>query len=254
MASKAPAQASRKMARYASSIKHQEHQHAYLTHRSNSAWGLGIACIIGLTACGVAEQPGGAPSQPVPQIATSAAAPSTALPATISAADLPTAMPHCPPNRACHPAANGNAKGDHYAETRSRPTNEIRPRDPSARRNAPARRRSAGNPPIAAPPAPVIVQTAQVEVAKADLARRRAVAPDTIWIIEVRDVTWPNPGLGCPQPGMAYKQVPVDGLLIRLESGGQLFEYHSGGSKAPFLCEQPAGGDKATPVSGGEGQ
>jgi hypothetical protein len=48
--------------------------------------------------------------------------------------------------------------------------------------------------------------------------------------------------------------VPVDGLLIRLESGGQLFEYHSGGGKAPFLCEQPSGGDKPTPVSGGEGQ
>ena len=96
--------------------------------------------------------------------------------------------------------------------------------------------------------------TAPVEVAKADLARRRAVAPDTIRIVEVRDVVWPDGGLGCPQPGMAYKQVQVDGLLIRLESGGQLFEYHAGGRRAPFLCEQPAGGDKATPVSGGEGQ
>jgi hypothetical protein len=108
--------------------------------------------------------------------------------------------------------------------------------------------------PIGVPAAPAISQTAPVELAKADLARRRAVAPDTIRIVEVRDVTWPDPGLGCPQPGMAYKQVPVDGLLIRLESGGQLFEYHSGGSKAPFLCERPAGGDKVTPVSGGEGQ
>jgi hypothetical protein len=51
----------------------------------------------------------------------------------------------------------------------------------------------------------------------------------------VRDITWPDPGLGCPQPGMAYKQAPVDGLLIRLESDGQLFEYHSGGGEAPFL-------------------
>ena len=109
------------------------------------------------------------------------------------------------------------------------------------------------NPPIAAPPVPVMVQTPQVEVAKADLARRRAVALDTIRIVEARSVTWPDPGLGCPQPGMAYKQVPVDGLLIRLESGGQVFEYHSGGSKAPFLCEQPTGGDRETPVSGGEG-
>ena len=103
--------------------------------------------------------------------------------------------------------------------------------------------------PSAAAPAPA---TAPAEIAKADLARRRSVAPDTIRIIEVRDVLWPNPGMGCPQPGMAYKQVPVDGLLIRLESGGQIFEYHSGGNKAPFLCEQPTGGDKPTPASGGE--
>jgi len=107
------------------------------------------------------------------------------------------------------------------------------------------------NTPISATPGPA---TAPVEIAKADLARRRAVAPDTIQIIEVRDVTWPDRGLGCPQPGMAYNQVQVDGLLIRLESGGQIFEYHSGGSKAPFLCEQPVGGGKPTPASGGESQ
>jgi hypothetical protein len=53
---------------------------------------------------------------------------------------------------------------------------------------------------------------------------------------------------------MGYRQVQVDGLLIRLESGGRIFEYHSGGNKPPFLCEQPAGLGKATPVSGGEGK
>ena len=107
------------------------------------------------------------------------------------------------------------------------------------------------NTPIGAAPAAATAQTAPVEAAKADLARRRSVAPDTIRVIEVRDVIWPDRGLGCPQPGMAYNQVQVDGLLIRLESGGQIFEYHSGGSKPPFLCEQPSG-DKPTPASGGE--
>jgi len=107
---------------------------------------------------------------------------------------------------------------------------------------------------LADTPGPGAVQATPVEAAKADLARRRSIAPEMIRVVEVRDVTWPDPGLGCPQPGMAYKQVPVDGLLIRLESDGQLFEYHSGGSRAPFLCEQPPGGDKVTPASGGEGQ
>ena len=105
--------------------------------------------------------------------------------------------------------------------------------------------------PIGSAPTAASAPTAPVELAKADLARRRAVAPETIRVVEVRDVIWPNPGLGCPQPGLAYKQVPVDGLLIRLESGGQLFEYHSGGSKAPFLCAPPSGGDPAPPAAGG---
>jgi hypothetical protein len=100
-------------------------------------------------------------------------------------------------------------------------------------------------------PAPA---SAPAEIAKADLARRLSVAADTITIVEVRDVIWPDMGLGCPRPDMGYRQVQVDGLLIRLESGGRIFEYHSGGNKPPFLCEQPAGLGKATPVSGGEGK
>jgi hypothetical protein len=94
--------------------------------------------------------------------------------------------------------------------------------------------------------------TALIERAKADLAQRRAIAIDAIAVVEVRSVTWPNPGLGCPQPGMAYKQVPVDGLLIRLENSGQVFNYHGGGSKAPFLCEQPVSGNQRKPSPGAE--
>jgi hypothetical protein len=32
----------------------------------------------------------------------------------------------------------------------------------------------------------------------------------------------------------------VDGALMRLRSGGKVYEYHSGGTRAPFLCEHPA--------------
>ena len=37
---------------------------------------------------------------------------------------------------------------------------------------------------------------------------------------------------------MAYIQVPVDGSFIQLRAGGVLYDYHSGGSRDPFLCEQ----------------
>src|SRR5689334_11765655 len=86
--------------------------------------------------------------------------------------------------------------------------------------------------------------------AKADLARRRGVTTDAIELIEARSVTWPDPSLGCPQPGMAYKQVPVDGVLIRLHVAGATFSYHGGGGRAPFLCEHPASAGSPVPAPG----
>ena len=85
---------------------------------------------------------------------------------------------------------------------------------------------------------------------RADLAKRRGVAVDTIEVVEARSVTWPDPGLGCPQPGMAYKQVPVDGVLICLRVDGISFNYHGGGGRAPFLCEQPAQDTTPGPAPG----
>ncbi len=72
--------------------------------------------------------------------------------------------------------------------------------------------------------------------AKDDLSKRLAISPDMISLLEVSSVVWPDGSLGCPQPGMAYIQVQVDGLLIRLSAGGKTYEYHSGGERAPFLC------------------
>jgi hypothetical protein len=80
--------------------------------------------------------------------------------------------------------------------------------------------------------------SSQVKQAKDDLARRLSLAVDQITLLEVREVVWPDASLGCPQPGVAYEQVPQDGLLIRLDVEGRMYFYHSGGTKAPFLCEQ----------------
>ena len=43
-----------------------------------------------------------------------------------------------------------------------------------------------------------------VRQAQQDLAKRLSVPVDQIELVEVRDVIWPDKGLGCPQPGMAY--------------------------------------------------
>jgi hypothetical protein len=73
--------------------------------------------------------------------------------------------------------------------------------------------------------------------AKQDLANRLSVSTDQIDLVEVRSVTWPDGSLGCPQPGTMYTQMVVDGLLIRLRARGNIYEYHSGGPREPFLCQ-----------------
>ena len=90
--------------------------------------------------------------------------------------------------------------------------------------------------------------------AKQDLARRLSIEVDQIQLIETEAVVWPDASLGCPQPGMRYRQVPMDGARILLVVEGRVYAYHSGGGRDPFLCEQPAktvpGSDGALPPPG----
>ena len=77
-----------------------------------------------------------------------------------------------------------------------------------------------------------------VDQATADLASRLSVDASTIATVSAKSVTWPDGSLGCPRPGMNYIQVTVDGTLIELSANGTTYSYHSGGSRAPFLCQK----------------
>ncbi|MBA3562971.1 MAG: hypothetical protein H0W33_02970 [Gammaproteobacteria bacterium] len=73
--------------------------------------------------------------------------------------------------------------------------------------------------------------------ARADLGQRLSVDADSIDVVQAEAVMWRNSGLGCPEPDMRYKDVLTPGVLIRLRSGGQVYEYHGGRGSTPFLCE-----------------
>ncbi len=77
-----------------------------------------------------------------------------------------------------------------------------------------------------------------IDEAIADLAQRLSIDEEDILVMRAESVTWPDASLGCPQPGMKYKQVPEDGALIVLQVMGWEYEYHLGGNRGLFLCEK----------------
>ena len=76
-----------------------------------------------------------------------------------------------------------------------------------------------------------------VESAKLDLAQKLNISGSEISVVDARAIVWPDASLGCPQPGMLYKQVPEDGTLIILQVEGINYRYHNGGNRELFLCE-----------------
>lgn len=75
-----------------------------------------------------------------------------------------------------------------------------------------------------------------VEQAIADLASRLGVDPSTIEVVSVEEVDWPDASIGCPQPGMSYAQVLVNGSRIVLRADGTEYAYHQGGTREAFYC------------------
>jgi hypothetical protein len=76
-----------------------------------------------------------------------------------------------------------------------------------------------------------------VKQAQEDLAQRLGIAITQIDLIELKFVTWPDKGFGCPRLGMVYPQVPQEGALIQLRVGTRTYDYHVGPGRPPFLCE-----------------
>ncbi len=88
-----------------------------------------------------------------------------------------------------------------------------------------------------------------IDAAKLDLARRLGNDVAQIALVSAEARVWPDASLGCPQPGRFYAQVLREGALIRLRALDRAYAYHSGGGRAPFLCEEDA-----PPSAGRRGQ
>ncbi|QSR33326.1 hypothetical protein CFI00_23005 [Nocardioides sp. S5] len=87
------------------------------------------------------------------------------------------------------------------------------------------------SPPSSAPP--------DVVRAVEDLSTTLGVAPEEVEVVTTEEVTWRDGSRGCAKPDEMYTQALVDGLRITLRVAGQAYEYHSGGSQPPTLCDEP---------------
>lgn len=73
-----------------------------------------------------------------------------------------------------------------------------------------------------------------------DLASRLGLDIAAITVIEARHVIWPDSSGGCPMPGYDYMHVRTEGVLIRLQADGRIYQYHGGARGPAALCEKPS--------------
>ncbi|NOY62556.1 MAG: hypothetical protein GXP10_05260 [Gammaproteobacteria bacterium] len=78
-----------------------------------------------------------------------------------------------------------------------------------------------------------------VPIAMADLSNRLNIAVDEIEFLSIKEVTWRDGSLGCPEAGMAYLQVLSSGQQMILRVNGQDYYYHSGKSGVFNYCGDP---------------
>jgi hypothetical protein len=79
-----------------------------------------------------------------------------------------------------------------------------------------------------------------VAQAMTDLSQRLSVEMDDIELVSLREVTWRDGSLGCPQAGMAYTQALVAGQQMILTVNGEDYHYHSGKDGIFEYCSDPA--------------
>ncbi|MCZ6536273.1 MAG: hypothetical protein O7C03_04525 [Gammaproteobacteria bacterium] len=70
------------------------------------------------------------------------------------------------------------------------------------------------------------------------LSKKLSVEPDSVEVVHVAAMEWPNSSLGCPRPGMQYLQVITRGWLALLQTGKKAYRVHIGNKQA-IVCDKP---------------
>ncbi|HEY52947.1 MAG TPA: hypothetical protein G4N94_05785 [Caldilineae bacterium] len=103
-----------------------------------------------------------------------------------------------------------------------------------------------------APPPPPTVVMPETEIAtsvpasKAPTAAAQAVQqvaadalnvdPESVTVLKMEEVDWPDASLGCPQPGMMYAQVITPGYKATVEVDGKTYDVHMNANGKGVIC------------------
>ncbi len=74
-----------------------------------------------------------------------------------------------------------------------------------------------------------------------DLSRRLQVTAEDVEVVKAEGGYWNDLSVGCPEDGVAYAQMVVQGYRFELQVDGTIYVYHQGGTEPVFLCQIPAG-------------
>lgn len=81
----------------------------------------------------------------------------------------------------------------------------------------------------------------EVKAAMQDAAGRAGIVAGDVQIGGYMAVTWADGSLGCPQKGMAYTQMTVEGELLLLRVDQRTMEYHARQGGSFTYCATPSG-------------
>lgn len=118
-------------------------------------------------------------------------------------------------------------------QAREAPATAIAPTGLPAAAAPPASRRvdSAFRSAVSVIPAPLAVQVQN------DAARRTGVEPESIRIVAVDPVAWPDTSLGCETARASAPEARVLGYVVTVDAGGTTLRYHTDGRDQVRVCD-----------------
>jgi hypothetical protein len=75
------------------------------------------------------------------------------------------------------------------------------------------------------------------------------VSREQMVIVRAQSVIWSDGSLGCPEPGMMYTQILVNGYWVVIEAAGQKYDFRAGSAGNFRLCPGGQGKPPSPPAA-----